>query len=54
MGVRGGAPDKLAEELGNCGFDVVESQEIYFVPNEDENEASYELGKKLAQACKEL
>ena len=25
-----------------------------FVLTDDENEASYELGKKLAQACKEL
>ena len=54
MGGRGGAPDKLAEELGNCGFDVVDTQEIYFVPTADEDESSYELGKKLAQACKEL
>ena len=44
----------LAEELGNCGFDVVDTQEITFVPNAEEEEASYELGKKLAQACKEL
>ncbi len=54
MGGRGGAPEKLAEELGNCGFDIVDTQEIYFVPNAEENDASYELGKKLAQACKEL
>ena len=54
MGGRGGAPAKLAEELGNCGFDIVDTQEIYFVPTADEDEASYELGKKLAQACKEL
>ena len=33
---------------------TVESQEITFVPNAEEEEASYELGKKLAQACKEL
>ena len=48
------APAKLAEELGTCGFDVIESQEITFVPNAEEEEASYELGVKLAQACKEL
>jgi flavorubredoxin len=54
MGGRGGAPAKLAEELGNCGFDVVDTQEIYFVPTAEEDDASYELGKKLAQACKEL
>ena len=54
MGGKGGTPAMLAEELNNCGFDVVESQEITFVPNAEEEEASYELGKKLAQACKEL
>ena len=54
MGGKGGAPEKLAEELGTCGFDVIDTQEITFVPNAEEEEASYELGKKLAQACKEL
>ena len=54
MGGRGGAPAKLAEELGNCGFDIVDTQEIYFVPSADLDEASYELGKNIAQACKEL
>jgi flavorubredoxin len=54
MGGKGGTPAMLAEELGNCGFDIVDTQEITFVPNAEEEEASYELGKKLAQACKEL
>ena len=54
MGGKGGSPAKLAEELGNCGFDIVDTQEIYYVPTAEEDDASYELGKKLAQACKEL
>ena len=54
MGGKGGTPAMLAEELGNYGFDVVDTQEITFVPTSEEDEASYELGKKLAQACKEL
>ena len=54
MGGRGGAPAKLAEELGTCGFDVVDTQEIYFVPTAEEDDASYELGVALAKACKEL
>ena len=54
MGGRGGAPAKLAEELGNCGFDVVDTQEIYFVPTAEEDTASFDLGVKLAKACKEL
>ena len=42
------------EELGNCGFDVVDTQEIYFVPTAEEDTASFDLGVKLAKACKEL
>ena len=54
MGGKGGTPAMLAEELGNYGFDVVDSQEITFVPNAEEDEASYNLGVALAKACKEL
>lgn len=54
MGGKGGVPEMLAEELGQCGFDVVDTEEIYYVPNEDENKASFELGKKLVEECKKL
>ena len=54
MGGKGGTPEVLAEEMNNCGFDIVDTQEIYYVPTEEENNASYELGVKLAKACKEL
>ena len=54
MGGKGGAPAKLAEELATCGFDVIDSQEITFVPNSEEEAASYDLGVALAKACKEL
>lgn len=54
MGGKGGSPQKIADELSTCGFDIVDTQEIYYVPDADEDEASYELGVKLAKACKEL
>ena len=54
MGGKGGTPEMLAEELDKCGFDVVDTQEIYYVPTAEEDNASYELGVKLAKACKEL
>ena len=54
MGGKGGTAKKLAEKLENYGFDVVDSQEIYYIPTEEENIDSYELGKTLAKACKEL
>ena len=54
MGGKGGAPKMLADDLATYGFDVIDSQEIVFVPTKDEEEASFELGKKLAQECKKL
>ena len=54
MGGKGGTPAMLAEELNNYGFDVIDSQEITFVPTAEEDAASYDLGVALAKACKEL
>lgn len=54
MGGKGGSPEQLAKELDTYGFDVIDTQEITFVPTADEEEASFELGKKLAQECKKL
>ena len=54
MGGKGGTAKKLAEKLENYGFDVVDTQEIYYIPTEEENIDSYDLGKTLAKACKEL
>ncbi len=52
MGGQGGAPEILKEELNNCGFDVQEADEIFYVPNEDELDNIYEIGKRLAQKIK--
>jgi flavorubredoxin len=54
MGGQGGAPEKLAEELKNCGFDVKDQYEIYYVPDADELEKCFQTGKKLAQEIKGL
>lgn len=54
MGGKGGAPEELAKSLDECGFDVVDSQEIKFRPSEKDNTDSFELGKKLVEECKKL
>lgn len=54
MGGKGGAPEELAKALDECGFSVVDSQEIKYRPNEKDNTASFELGQKLVEACKKL
>lgn len=54
MGGKGGTPEKLAEELKNCGFDVKNQYEVYYVPDADELEQCFEIGKKLAQEIKRL
>ena len=48
------SPEEIAETLKECGFDVIDTQEIYFRPTAEESDASFELGQKLAKACKEL
>jgi coenzyme F420H2 oxidase len=54
MGGRGGSPHKLAEELNQYGFNVKEEYEITFVPDQDELDKCFEVGKKLAQEIKTL
>jgi flavorubredoxin len=54
MGGEGGAPEKLAEELKNCGFDVKDQYEVYYVPDADELDKCFMTGKKLAQEIKGL
>jgi len=54
MGGKGGASESLARSLGLCGFDVIDTCEVLYVPNETENEACFKLGQKLVQAAKKL
>jgi flavorubredoxin len=52
MGGRGGAPNTIAKELELCGFTVLSSQEVLFVPNGDELDAAFEAGLKMAKKIK--
>lgn len=54
MGGKGGAPEILANELGEYGFDVVDSQEIYYLPDDEDSINSFKLGEKLVEECKKL
>ncbi len=54
MGGQGGAPENLADNLKDCGFQVKSQQEIYYVPNADELEQCFITGQKLAQEIKNL
>jgi flavorubredoxin len=54
MGGRGGAIEKIANELGSSGFDVVNEYELYYIPNEDELEKCYSLGNELGKNIKSI
>ena len=54
MGGKGGAPEALAKDLNECGFDVIDSCEVYYIPNEEENEQCFKLGQKLVKEAKKL
>ena len=54
MGGKGGTTEKLANDLIDCGFNIKGQYEIYYVPNADELEQSFQTGKKLAQEIKKL
>ncbi|OPX58385.1 MAG: Type A flavoprotein FprA [Methanobacterium sp. PtaB.Bin024] len=54
MGGEGGAPETLARDLSECGFNVKEEYEVYYVPDSDELDKCFETGKKLAQEIKNL
>jgi flavorubredoxin len=47
MGGKGGAQHILRDDLDKCGFDVIDEYEIYYLPNEDEFEHCFEMGRKL-------
>ena len=53
MGGRGGAVKKIADELAEAGFDVKDQLECYFVPDGDELDQCFEMGRKFAATLKE-
>ena len=54
MGGRGGAVEFIANELTECGFEVLDQQEIYYVPDGEDDETSFKLGQKLVEEAKKL
>jgi len=54
MGGKGGSPAKLAEELSDYGFNIIDSQEILYMPTNEEESDSFKLGKKLAEEAKKI
>jgi len=54
MGGNGGGTKVLAEKLKECGFEVLDEYELYYVPTEDELEKCYNMGKRLAVKVKEM
>ncbi|ADP77227.1 flavodoxin/nitric oxide synthase [Methanothermus fervidus DSM 2088] len=54
MGGEGGAPEIIANELKECGFEVIDEYEIFYIPDEKELEKCYEIGRKLAKKVKEM
>jgi flavorubredoxin len=54
MGGKGGTPEKLADDLKGCGFQVQDQYEVYYVPDADELDQYFQIGKKRAQQIKSL
>ena len=54
MGGRGGAVEFIANELADCGFEVLDQQEIYYVPDGEDDDTSFKLGQKLVEEAKKL
>lgn len=51
-GWAGGANKKIKADLEIAGFEVVSEKDLVFIPNEDELNECYDLGKKIAQMIK--
>lgn len=52
MGGEGGAPETLARDLSECGFNVKEEYEVYYVPDSDELDKCFETGKNWPKRLK--
>ena len=54
-GWAGGAVRKIADDLEkNCGFEVFDKYEVNYVPEKEELDKCYEMGKNLAIKIKEI
>jgi flavorubredoxin len=54
MGWAGGAVKKIATDLENCGFEIFDTTQLNYVPNNEQMNDLYELGKRLAVKVKEM
>lgn len=54
MGWAGGGVKLIADQLTKCGFDVIDSKQVNYVPDQDEMNDLYELGKSIARKVKEM
>ncbi|MGZ7159526.1 MAG: FprA family A-type flavoprotein [Methanobacterium sp.] len=54
MGWAGGAVKKLSTDLENMGFEIFDTKQLTYVPNTDEMDELYDLGKKLGARVKEI
>ncbi len=52
MGGKGGAVAMIADDLKGCGFNVIESMEVKYVPDADELDQAYAQGKMMAEKIK--
>ncbi|MDI9614736.1 FprA family A-type flavoprotein [Methanothermobacter sp.] len=52
MGGKGGATGTMNELLAGAGFDVIDEDEVYYVPSGEELDACFEAGRKLAAEIK--
>ena len=53
MGGRGGAVQKIADELTEAGFDVATRKEVLFVPTEEELDEMFEIGQQFAGSLRQ-
>lgn len=54
MGGKGGSVEIIAKDLAESGFNVIDQQEIYYVPDEENDIDSFKLGQKLVEEAKKL
>ncbi len=52
IGWAGGGVKKIADQLENCGFKVLDQYQITYVPSDEELQNCYELGKKIGKELK--
>jgi flavorubredoxin len=50
----GGATRKLSSELEQCGFEVVETLDVDFIPKEENLDKCYDIGKSVAEQIKKI